>query len=202
MVDEFQQPDEYFEIDSLETLKVITDEKRLQILDILAHKPATAKILATAMSVPPTKLYYHIKLLEEHGLIRVVDTQLVSGIVEKTYRARARQLGISESLLRFTEDSLDVTLDLVGVILDHAKSDLRRSIEAGLFKFKSGEADHASEHGVIMSRSVQLTNAQAEHLKQELARIIRELPSDADQQDNPDAHPYSTLFVFFPLEEE
>ena len=33
----------------------------------------------------PNRLYYHVNLLEEHGLIRVTDTRLVSGIVERTY---------------------------------------------------------------------------------------------------------------------
>lgn len=202
MVNEFQQPDEFFEIDSLETLKVITDEKRLQILEILAHKPATVKVLAQAMGLPPTKLYYHIKLLEEHSLIRVVDTQIVSGIVEKTYRARACQLGISASLLRLTDGSLEATVDLVGVVLDQAKADLKRSLNVGRLKISAEDAEQLGEIGMLMNRKINLTKAQADYLQQELTRLFKELPTEADQQDNPDAHPYSVLFMFFPLEEE
>ena len=76
-------------IENLETLKVVADPLRLRILDAFGDKPHTVKQIAKVLEIPPNKLYYHVNMLEEHGLIRVVNTRLVSGIVEKTYRATA-----------------------------------------------------------------------------------------------------------------
>src|SRR5581483_6718832 len=87
--DALLQPAPSVEIDDLEALKIMTDPLRVRIVDLLRQAPATVKQLAAAMESAPRSLYYHINLLERHGLIRVVATRLVSGIQEKTYRATA-----------------------------------------------------------------------------------------------------------------
>src|SRR5579872_2555332 len=86
---ESEDPAETLEIDDLETLKVVADPRRKQLIDLLRQDAATVKELAAVMRVSPKSLYYHINLLQKHGLIRVVDTRLVSGITEKRYRAMA-----------------------------------------------------------------------------------------------------------------
>src|SRR5205085_3177564 len=47
----------------------------------------TVKELAAALDVPTTRLYYHMKILEQHGLVEVVERRMVSGIEERRYRA-------------------------------------------------------------------------------------------------------------------
>src|SRR5947209_14743424 len=92
-------PAETLEIDDFETLKVLADPRRKQLIDLLRQDGATVKELASSLRVSPKSLYYHVNLLLKHGLIRVVDTRLVSGITEKRYRATAylflfRDLGL------------------------------------------------------------------------------------------------------------
>ena len=75
-------------IDSLETLKVLSDPLRIQLVAAIRARNeqaelATVKYLAERFDRSPKKLYYHINLLEKHQLIEVADTRLVSGIVEK-----------------------------------------------------------------------------------------------------------------------
>ena len=69
-IDNYPQPDDKFVINSLETLKVMADPNRLKILEEMIEGPRTVKQLASALETTATKLYYHINLLEEHGLIR------------------------------------------------------------------------------------------------------------------------------------
>src|SRR5436305_14773507 len=95
-------PAETLDITDLETLKILADSRRTQLIDLLRQDAATVKQLATALRVSPKSLYYHVNLLEKHGLIRVVDTRLVYGITEKRYRATAylflfRELGLGSS---------------------------------------------------------------------------------------------------------
>src|SRR5215203_2248130 len=105
MSDEMQTFEEPFEVEkeylvtSLETLKVMADPVRLHILENLVAKPMTVKELAKRLGSTPTKLYYHINLMEEHELIKVVSQRIVSGIVEKHYRTRAQSFDVDKSLL-------------------------------------------------------------------------------------------------------
>src|ERR1043166_3085439 len=92
------RPEDFCMISDLETLKVVTDPLRLNIVNLLRGGPRTAKELATMLHLSQTKLYYHIGLLEQHGFIRVVGTRLVSGILEKQYQATAYKLSVDRRL--------------------------------------------------------------------------------------------------------
>ena len=81
--------EEQFVLDSVAQLKAIADPQRLQILLTLADAPMTVKQVAAALGAAPTRLYYHFKILERNGLIRVTERRMVSGIEERTYRAVA-----------------------------------------------------------------------------------------------------------------
>jgi len=83
------EPAAQLTIASLDALKVMSDPGPGRGAAARPPAPATVKELAGALDVAPKSLYYHVNLLEKHGLIRVVDTRLVSGITEKRYRATA-----------------------------------------------------------------------------------------------------------------
>jgi DNA-binding transcriptional ArsR family regulator len=88
-------------VDDVETLRVLADPTRIAILRTLTINATTtppvmsAKELAAALTEPQTKLYRHLKQLEEAGLIVVAETRMVSGILEQRYRTA--QLGIAMS---------------------------------------------------------------------------------------------------------
>ena len=72
--------EEEYLVTDLETIKIISDPLRVQILEHIGltsevGKLITVKEIAEALDIPPTKLYYHINLLEKHDLIRVAETR-------------------------------------------------------------------------------------------------------------------------------
>jgi len=71
------------------TLKAVAEPLRIQILMELSPGPKTVKEIAADLDVPPTRLYYHFKILERAGLIRVAGRRMVSGIEERSYAATA-----------------------------------------------------------------------------------------------------------------
>ncbi|WP_020520777.1 winged helix-turn-helix domain-containing protein [Catelliglobosispora koreensis] len=82
-------------IDDVSTLKALADPVRLGLLDFAMAAPDktfTAKDLAAHMGVLPTNLYYHLNMLERHGLLAVRETRIVNGIIEKHYGAGQRRL--------------------------------------------------------------------------------------------------------------
>lgn len=78
-----------FVLKDLAALKAMADPLRLQIVLELSEKARTVKEVAARIDVPPTRLYYHFKILERAKMIRVVETRLVSGIEERRYQAVA-----------------------------------------------------------------------------------------------------------------
>ncbi|MGE5333406.1 MAG: helix-turn-helix domain-containing protein [Nitrososphaerota archaeon] len=102
-----QQPDEseadalpeVYELENLEQLRAIADELRSRIAEALTHRAMTATQIAELLGQAPAKIHYHVRELERVGLIRLVATREKSGILEKYYRAVARSLTASKSLL-------------------------------------------------------------------------------------------------------
>jgi len=115
MLDETQAkpftPASEMTISDLETLKVLADPLRLSILEYLM-RPSTVKRIAEKIHKPATKLYYHFNLLEKHGLIVLVDTRIVSGIIEKHYQAAAKLYRVARNLLAPGSSDFDEGLEL------------------------------------------------------------------------------------------
>lgn len=89
-------------ISDVATLKALSDPTRLAILRALMQDemPArTVKELAAELGEPVTKLYRHVNLLESSGLIEVAESRVVSGIIERHYRARQASLYLDGNLL-------------------------------------------------------------------------------------------------------
>ena len=120
--DDTALPD-YKVITDLATLRVLSDPLRLRLIELLGVKPATVKALAIALGVKPNRLYYHVNLLEEHGLVRVTASRMVSGIIERTYGLVARHIAVDDNLAMPAElkrAMTDTILAVVGAELDQA----------------------------------------------------------------------------------
>ncbi|MCA9969435.1 MAG: helix-turn-helix transcriptional regulator [Anaerolineales bacterium] len=178
MSDAPHPPTEELFIDDLETLKVIADPLRMDIMAAVLHQPRTVKEIAAAVEREPSKLYYHVNLLEKHGLIIVVETRVVSGIIEKQYRAAAHSIEIDKRLL--TPDTAgDENLELMlSTIFDATKADLRRSFRAGVVQLEKDTPDRA----LLFHARLRLTAAQYAELQQQLEAILQTYndKSDAD----------------------
>src|SRR5256885_9366749 len=74
-------------LNTVERLKAVADPTRIRLILELLDRESTVKELAEALGVPATRLYYHVKILERHGLIEVAHRRMVSGIEERTYHA-------------------------------------------------------------------------------------------------------------------
>jgi DNA-binding transcriptional ArsR family regulator len=88
-----------YEAESLEQVRTLADELRLRIFNLLAQEPMTATQVGKALDIAPAKVHYHVRELERVGLLRQVFTREKSGILEKYYRAVARDLSVPRSLV-------------------------------------------------------------------------------------------------------
>jgi DNA-binding transcriptional ArsR family regulator len=180
-------------ISDLETLKVVADPLRLEIFELLRVEPQTVKEVAEALDIPPTRLYYHFRTLEEHGLIRVSGTRVVSGIIEKHYSAAAQRLSVDRSLLSpgdgDAEDGLGVMLS---VILDEARSEIRRSARAGLIDLAE---EAQGESNLILGRRWMRISPERAH---EFFKRLMDLQDEYESTPDEDAIAYEFLAGLYP----
>lgn len=176
MSDPLQPAPEYL-VSDLETLRVLADPLRIQIIERLTPAPRTVKQVAAELGLPPTKLYYHIKQLEERGLIQVVETRLVSGILEKQYRATARRYHVDKTLFAPASPGGREGLHLMLTsLLDDTRDDIERSVEAGVVDVTTPEdASRPLQRTLFLARhTVYLTPAEAEAFYRRLRDLLDE----------------------------
>lgn len=197
-MEEFK-PIEKFIIRDLEALKVVADPLRVQLLETLSLEPLTVKELADRLGLAASKLYYHIKLLEEHSLIQVVATRIVSGIIEKQYRATAEKLEVDEELLAFRTDSGKENItSLVTVALDAARQDMLRSLEARHLALEQGATENPRRMTFIRDVCA-ISEARAEEFHQRLQELLQAFKTAGDTTDAGEkTQRYAMMLALYP----
>jgi DNA-binding transcriptional ArsR family regulator len=186
-------------IRDLETLRLISDPLRLRLLELAREEPVTAKEMARRLGVSQTRLYYHLKLLEERGLLAVASTRLVSGIVEKRYRTTAYRLSVDKTLIGPTAQGSDALDTYLSVVLDEVRSEINRSVDAGLIDLEQIGADEIAPRRLVLGRNWgRLTPAQVAEFSRRQYELWRFLEDAEAEADGPDAQLYEALFAFYP----
>ncbi|MDH5505585.1 MAG: winged helix-turn-helix domain-containing protein [Anaerolineae bacterium] len=85
-------------IDQIEPAIALFKPLRIQLLQLMAQ-PQTCADLSHAVGQTPQKVYYHVKVLQQAGLVEKVSEQRVRGIMEGYYQAKARAYWLSPRLV-------------------------------------------------------------------------------------------------------
>ena len=146
-------------------LRALADPLRTVLLDLLHERAATVTEMAQAVDRPKSTVAYHVNLLVDAGLLRVVRTRRVRAIQERYYGRIARTIYIGA--LTRPEDK-QVVLEINGLAKAaaesapaHAADDLRCTLA----------------HARIPREEVRNFWAQV----QELARQFAQIPREGDQ---------------------
>jgi DNA-binding transcriptional ArsR family regulator len=192
------RPEDELVITNLETLKVISEPLRLQLLELLADEPRTVKWLAGELNMAATKLYYHVNLLELHGLIRVIGTRIVSGIIEKQYQVTACRFRVERSLLNLAPSDGDEPLDtLVSSLFEQIRSEIKTSAQRGLIDFSP---DAQRERGLLISHTLgALPPERAVEFYARLEALVKEFDAIAADPANDDPHIFGLTVVMYPV---
>jgi len=175
-------------IDDVATLRVLSEPLRFAVLrtlmaDIETVPPVmSAKDLAAALGEPQTKLYRHLKQLEEAGLIHVAETRVVSGILEQRYRASQVNLTLSRDLLSDPSTGSEFT-GAIGAAMDDFRDDLLTRMRTGEIDAAS-PADQPSGLGLVLQTmpAARIAKPRAVEFRRRLAELFEEYggPDDAE----------------------
>lgn len=174
-------------------LKAISDPLRLRLVELLTGEPRTVKYLAQIVGVRPNRLYYHVRMLEEHGLVQVTGTRLVSGIVERSYQATARSFVLGPSLA----GSVGVASGMVHQVLDLT----RRELDA----YMAARPEPADDDDRVMlgRHQLRLTPARRHELQDRIAALFEEFGADeASGDDDGQTVPVAALVALYPVIDE
>jgi len=79
-------------------IKALSNPERVRILTLLIERPGTAKQVADWVEGTRGRVHYHIKELEKAGLVELVAKVEKGGVVEKYYRAVARNFYVAQGI--------------------------------------------------------------------------------------------------------
>ncbi|AUI59121.1 helix-turn-helix domain-containing protein [Amycolatopsis sp. BJA-103] len=85
-------------IEDAEAAEVSLDPVRARLLSELAE-PASATMLAARVDLPRQKVNYHLRALEKHGLVELVEERRKGNVTERMMRATAASYVISPTAL-------------------------------------------------------------------------------------------------------
>jgi len=159
------EPDDVHVLVDVAALRTLFDPLRLRIMGAI-RTPRTAKEIAAALGVEPNKLYYHLRRLQEHGLVSVDGR---GAGAERRFVATAKRVAIDPAL----QPSAVEASGFVGALFGEAQ----RQIEGLIVDRRPGEDGTG---GTVSISQVAATLSPAK-----LARYqerLRKLVSDFDAE--------------------
>lgn len=179
---------------SLDTLKQLKDPTRTRLLGLFASSSLTVQEAAEHLKVPVTRLYYHVHLLEEAGLIKVVDSHPAGGVVEKVYCASARQFIVDRGQIEKAGAAVKYGDILVDFSLTETGKAIRKSIKSGALDMQTSAPDPRALQirrgiGRISTKQAGLFYKKLEELMSEFTNLE---PGEGETAE------YMLAFAFFP----
>jgi DNA-binding transcriptional ArsR family regulator len=153
---------------------------RMAILDALRDGPATTTQIAARLEVHPANLTRHIRILEEAGLVALVEKRDTGRNLEKYYAATARRFRVAPGSGRLTSPHK--------IALTFARSEL----SAALARLPDELADPI----VALALSVRIAPSDARSFADEMARMAERF-SAADRDDG---QAYQLVLAIYPGE--
>jgi len=113
--------------------KSLFNYHRTRILQVTRDQEKTVKEIAKILDEKPSRLYYHINLLENLGLLKVVSEKKVNNLIQKYYKSSYENVSTNEytfqredasknsnyitsQLYAFTEEAISrIQLDLMNL---------------------------------------------------------------------------------------
>lgn len=172
------------------TLRAISDPLRLRILEAL-EEPRSVTEVAEVLGVPRTRLYYHVKVLESHDLIGVVETRIVSGILERRYRTTAASYAISPEI----SPALIASSGMVASVFD----EVRREFESSLAGTAPVQPDiEAGDRGTLRRSAANLTASEYREFRRRMNELIDEFEERAKTGPRPDGRGQRLFLAIYP----
>lgn len=156
--------DEIKLLKTVEEIRALSDPYRYKILNCFYKngEPITVKQVADELGEVPAKVHYHVKKMEKAGLLVLVYTKEINGIIAKYYEPTAKKFNIigedtegMDKALRLNE-----ALKVVAQIYDESKKTFLEQASIS----QSNEGVKNKKLSSLSMESIYLTQEEAEDL--------------------------------------
>ena len=198
MVADEYKPAAVMMVHDLETLKILADPLRNQILEVLAPEKLTINQMAEKLGLSPSKLYYHINLLEKYGLIREVDSIVKANIIEKVYWISAYECKMDDNLCNFsTPEGQQSVMTAMVTPIDSTREDMLRSLEARATALDQGAEEHPRQ--VVIYRELRaMSDETADKFAERIKEVLEDFELFEGEEDSGDSHVRALTVAFYP----
>jgi AcrR family transcriptional regulator len=156
----------------------------------LAGEPIAVADLAARLGIPTTRLYYHVNLLVDEGLLVAVDERRSGARTEILYQRAGRWLQPSPTLLEDVDDPRRTAEVMAGAIMNPARAELEAVLERRLAL--------GSGPGFFSRILSSLTPSQIEEFGARIAALVDEIGmADTDAEGTA---AFALTCVFVPLD--
>ncbi|HEX6946377.1 MAG TPA: winged helix-turn-helix domain-containing protein [Acidimicrobiia bacterium] len=156
-----------------EQMAALFDETRNLIVGILNDKAATTSQIADALGRPKGTIGYHMKVLEDAGLVRVVRTEKVRALEAKYYGRTARTFDLSGA----------VDAEFVGIAIARAVEEM--------------SAGHGEDHEIPGMSTVRYVRIPEERAREWQERLL-ELAQEFIDEERGGDRVYGLMVALFP----
>lgn len=115
-------------LNTLEEINIVSDPIRLKIIMTLGATPKTAQDLSDTLGVSRSKIHYHLKILEQNGIIEVVDTELINGITQKYFLPVAKAFIPNSNIFNNNFEEKQLTFKIPSRVYDSFEEELNELI--------------------------------------------------------------------------
>jgi DNA-binding transcriptional ArsR family regulator len=185
-----RNPERTVTITSLGQIEALSNPLRNRILRH-ARRPVAVAELAERFGVPKTRLYYHVNLLAEQGMLEQVDERKSGARIEKIYMRTGERFQLGSGLAEEIGDRRKAAEASAALLLEPARAEVEDLIEQIL----GGENPTASIGRTI----VELTPEEAERFSAAIEELVDELRR-ADRPSSSGSHTYSYTSAFVPID--
>lgn len=185
---------DHLEVEDPRVFEVLNNPLRFRIVRRLVE-PKSIREVAEEMGAPPTRLYYHFNLLEEVGVIQVVDTRKVGAMLQKVFQTSARSFRPSPKLAQADISPEELARITAGVVIDGAAADALETLTWNFTAIKEGKPEERRPGSI--GRAVGFFDKEeAKAFAEKLEKFIAE---EFGERDRGLGDEYGFTFVFFPI---
>lgn len=99
-------------------IKLVFSEKYSRILNLIYQKEMSISDMARSLNKNPGSIYYHIKILEKHGLVFLTREEIKGGIVKKFYRTSAKRIVLDTQFYNASDGTwAEISSDNIGRLI-------------------------------------------------------------------------------------
>lgn len=182
--------EKYKDLTTIDEIRAFTDPYRMEIINTFyaIGEPATVKQIADEMGEVPANVYYHVKKLEKAGILHLVYTKEINGIIAKYYEPTAERYNIDRPGM--TNSSQTEVFSQTGLVVSNAFDRSKKEVLDSFNNRKEGVRLHAS------------LSYEKLYITEDEFNQIREFVEDLCSKHNKKREGYSEYSFFFSMVEK